>query len=97
MYLTVEGLPNLSVWCNQTAPLGVGSGGTLFLQGMVRPFTVGDDTSDFWINIAGPVTLVPGVPAVVIQIEFPVSKIRLSGSPAVDQACTIDYILSGNA
>jgi hypothetical protein len=101
--LVTEGVPVLSLWANQTAPLVAGQGATVTMQFMVRAVTGGDtSTSDEWLDLGPSIVLAPGVPGVVfggaIPFIFPASKIRLKAVRAAGAPLTsIDYVLGANA
>lgn len=96
--LLTVGMPNLSFWMRQTAPVIVGQGASVFLEFSVRPLTLGPslDASDEWLPLqTAPIVLDPGGTVSLVNLFFPAAKIRLRTFQGF--AVTFDYVLGCSA
>lgn len=96
--LLTVGMPHLSVWARQVTPNVAGQGVTVLVEFSVRPLVIGpnNDTADEWLAFPTPITLDPsGVPSLV-NLLFPVAKIRLN-VPDPGFGWSLDYVLGCSA
>lgn len=96
--LLTVGMPHLIAWARQVSPIVVGQAVTVALEVSVRPLNVGpdDDIGDEWLRVAVAVLDPAGTPT-LINVFFPVAKIRLRVVDAPAGAYSLDYVLACSA
>lgn len=96
--LLAVGMPHLTAWIRQLSPNVAGQGVSVALEFSVRPLNVGpnDDVGDEWLRLSASVLDPAGTPT-LINVFFPVAKIRLVIVDSPGGACSIDYVLACSA